>query len=116
MTLCGSMRTRIASGHSWSQHVVASALLGLVAFLVFNPIWECHDHMDDLRHLGSNGLLVIVLLMACAGISLLRSLCWFFLRALRVFPWNRPVFISSRSCAGKFLRTPAVDLPQPLRI
>jgi len=110
------MRTRATSGLSRSQHVVASALLGLVAFLVVNPIWECHDHMDDLRHLGSNGLLVIVLLMACAGISPLRSLCWFSLRALRVFSWNPPVFISSRSCAGKFLCTPAVDLLQPLRI
>ena len=60
------------------QHFVASVLLIMVvAFLVINPLWECHDNLDNLRHLGPHGILVVFLLFACAGITLFRSLCWF---------------------------------------
>lgn len=73
-------RTRL----SRCRRFVAFLLLVLVvAFLVVNPLWECHDHMDNLRHLGPHGMLMIFLLFACAGITLFRSLCWFSLSALR---------------------------------
>lgn len=59
------------------QRVVACFLLVMVVLLlVVNPLWESHDHMDNLRHLGPNGVLVMFLLFACAGITLLKSLAW----------------------------------------
>ena len=41
--------------------------------MVFDPLWECHDHLDNIRHLGAHGLLLILLIIACSGISLLKS-------------------------------------------
>lgn len=55
------------------QRIIAFLLLALVSFLVVNPIWECHDHLDNLRHLGPHGVLIILLMVALAGISLLKS-------------------------------------------
>ena len=48
-------------------------MLLLSFFLVLDPLWECHDHLDNLRHFGPHGALMIVLFVACAGILLLKS-------------------------------------------
>ena len=66
----------VAAGLSWKQRVIACLLLVLAVFLVINPLWECHDHLDNLRHLGPHGVLLILLLVACAGVSLIKSFLW----------------------------------------
>lgn len=58
---------------SLAQRFVAFLLTLLVAVLVFDPLWECHDHLDDIRHLGAHGVLLILLIIACSGISLLKN-------------------------------------------
>jgi hypothetical protein len=56
-----------------AQRIVAFLLSMLVIFLIIDPLWECHDHLDNLRHLGAHGILLILLVVACSGISLLKS-------------------------------------------
>ena len=59
------------------RRLLAGLLLVLVVVLLLvNPLWECHDHMDNLRHLGPHGILVLFLLFACAGMTLFRAVCW----------------------------------------
>lgn len=58
---------------SWKQRFIASLLLMLSLFLVFDPLWECHDHLDNLRHFGPHGALLFALIVACTGILLLKS-------------------------------------------
>lgn len=58
---------------SLAQRMIAFLLSVLMLVLVFDPLWECHDHLDDLRHLGAHGLLLVLLIIACAGISLLKT-------------------------------------------
>ncbi len=103
---------------SRAQRVIACLLLVMVvAFLVINPLWECHDHMDNLRHLGPNGVLMIFLLLACAGIGLLKSLCWFRLAGLRTLPVNLQLSVTHRLCARSILPSvSSADLLLPLRI
>lgn len=111
------MRAHAATGISLGQRIVACFLLALVVFLVVNPLWECHDHLDNLRHLGSNGFLLIVLLVACAGISLLKSLHWFSLNLLRGSLLLRPQsFSMSWQICDKLLCVLTGDLLLPLRI
>ena len=89
----------------------------VVAFLVVNPLWECHDHLDNLRHLGPNGVLLIILLVACAGITLFKSLCWFRLTGLRTLLQCSQLFGTHR-LYDRFM-LPSVfpaDLALPLRI
>ncbi len=61
---------------SWKQRIVALLLFVLLSLLVIDPLWECHDHLDNLRHLGPHGMLVVILVIACASISLLRVFQW----------------------------------------
>lgn len=107
-------RTRL----SRAQRIVACLLLVMVVvFLVVNPLWECHDHLDNLRHLGPNGVLLIILLLACAGITLFKSLWWFRLTGLRTLPLNLQLFGTHRLCArGMLASILPVDLLLSLRI
>jgi hypothetical protein len=74
MRKCGSIRIEDPATRSLAQRIIACLLLLFVVFMVVNPICECHDHMDNLRHLGSHGFLVTLLLVVCAGISLVKLL------------------------------------------
>ena len=100
------------------QRVVARVLLLMVvALLVVDPLWECHDHLDNLRHMGPSGILVIALLFACAGIMLFRSLCWSHLGGLRTLPFDPQLFSAPlpHACSA----APSIvsaDLLLPLRI
>ena len=96
--------------------MVACAMLAMVAFLVVNPLWECHDHLDDLRHLGPNGFLVIVLLVACAGIALLKSLHWFSLNKLCASLLSPQLFAIPRQACDTLRSILTGDLLLPLRI
>lgn len=69
----GKARRSASKLCSLAQRLVAFLLSLLVMVMVFDPIWECHDHLDNLRHLGPHGLLLIVLIIACAGISLIKT-------------------------------------------
>jgi len=107
-------RTRLSRG----QRIIACLLLVMVvAFLVVNPLWECHDHMDNLRHLGPNGILVMFLLFACAGISLFKSLRWCRPNGSRLLPLNLKLFATHLLHTHSLLLAifPA-DLLLPLRI
>lgn len=82
-----------------SRQIIAAGLLLVVAFIVVNPLCECYDHMDNLRHLGSHGILIVLLMVALAGISLLQSLHWFLLpfvsSIVLQLPWSCPIRIST---------------------
>lgn len=113
----GTMRTHLPAKLFLSQRIVACLLLALVAFVVVNPLWECHDHLDNLRHLGSNGFLLIILLVACAGISLLKPLHWFSLHLLRDSLSSPPQsFATPQQACDKLLCVLTGDLLLPLRI
>lgn len=84
MNMQGSTRTHSSTGLSRGQRWVACALLVFVVFLVVNPIFECGDRMDNVGHLGSNGFLLIALLIAWAGVLLLKSPRWISLNGLDV--------------------------------
>lgn len=103
---------------SRGQRIVACLLLVMVVgFLVVNPLCECHDHMDNLRHLGPNGVLMMILLFACAGITLFKSLRWFRVGVLRGLPLSPQLSATHRLYARNIL--PSVfspDLLLPLRI
>lgn len=68
-----SKRIARSAGLSWKQRIVACLFLPLSLFLVIDPLWECQDHLDNLRHLGPHGALMIVLIVACASVILLKS-------------------------------------------
>ncbi len=106
--------TRLSRG----QRVVACLLLVMVVgFLVVNPLWECHDHMDTLRHLGPNGILVMFLLFACAGITLFKSLRWCRPNGSRLLPLNLKLFAThQRHTHGLLPSISSADLLLPLRI
>lgn len=93
------IRTQSPAGLSKGQRLIALCLLLIVAFLVVNPICECHDHMDNLRHLSSHGFLMILLLLACAGIALTKALKWLGLQVLRVVLFRPPfLFLVGQRC------------------
>lgn len=113
----GTMKTRAQASLCLGQRIVACLLFAIVVFFVVNPVWECHDHMDNLRHFGSHhGFLVILLLVACAGISLLKSLRWFSLNLLRVSLFSPQLFAIPRQSCDKLRRILTGDLLLPLRI
>jgi hypothetical protein len=116
--LKGSIQTHSQTRSNWTQRVIACLLLVMVvAFLVVNPLWECHDHLDNLRHLGPNGVLLIILLFACAGITLFKSFCWFSLTGLRTLQLSPQLFRTHRLYARAMLPSVSpVDLLLPLRI
>lgn len=89
----------------------------VVGFLVVNPLWECHDHMDNLRHLGPNGILGMFLLFACAGITLFKSLRWCCPSGSRLLLLNLKLFATHRlHTCGLFPSISSADLLLPLRI
>lgn len=90
----------------FAQRTIAFLLLALVSFLVVNPIWECHDHLDTLRHLGPHGALIILLMVALAGVSLLRVPRWLLL----FVRWNIAGVIASVAVP----RPISADLSAPL--
>lgn len=67
------MRRSASSKRTFAQRLVAFFLSVLLVIMVVDPIWEIHDHLDDIRHLGAHGILLILLIVLCAGISLLKS-------------------------------------------
>jgi hypothetical protein len=69
----GKARRPASTMCSLAQRFVAFMLSLLIMVVVIDPIWECHDHLDDLRHLGPHGLLLFLLIVACAGISLIKT-------------------------------------------
>lgn len=116
MQRCRTSRTAFATTISWKQRIIACSLLMLSLFLVFDPLWECHDHLDNLRHFGPHGALMVVLVVACAGILLLKPksslgslLLPLIARILRPFALLQP---ASRSISTLAFAT----LPPPLRI
>ncbi len=114
----GSNQANSATRLSRTQRIVACLLLVMVVvFLVVNPLWECHDHMDNLRHLGPNGILMMFLLFACAGITLFKSLRWFRLGVLRSSPFS-PQFSTAHRLYGRDILPSAFfsDLLLALRI
>jgi len=114
----GSIQARSRTRINRGQRTVACLLLVMVvAFLVINPLWECHDHMDNLRHLGPHGVLIMILLFACAGLTFFKSLHWFGLGALRSLPLSPQLSATRRPDAHNIL--PSIfssDLLLPLRI
>lgn len=116
--LKGSIQAHSQTRSSRIQRVIACLLLVMVvAFLVVNPLWECHDHLDNLRHLGPNGVLLIILLLACAGITLFKSVWWFRLTGLRSLLPD-PELIDPRRTYELVIIPPVfpTDLVLPLRI
>lgn len=101
---------------SWKQRVIACLLLVLALFLVINPLWECHDHLDNLRHLGPHGVLLILLLVACAGVSLIKSFRWSALFLPGRMEATLASFAVSRRSAEYAVCAALSSLPPPLRI
>lgn len=116
MRALDSLRSLIASGHRSGRRIVAFMLLSVVAFLVVNPLWECCDHLDNLRHLGPHGTLMILLLVAVAGLSLLKTLRWVWLNLLSYWLKLSPSSFFVRSQPGHLRSALAIDIALPLRI
>jgi len=116
--LNGSIQAQFQARRSRGQKIVACLLLVMVVgFLVVNPLWECHDHMDNLRHLGPHGMLMILLLFACAGITLFKSCSSFRFIGLRTLPFNPQLLAMFRLHTGDILPLNfSDDLLLPLRI
>lgn len=116
--LTGLIPAHFRTRRSRDQRIIAGVLLVLVVvFLVLNPLWECHDHMDNLRHLGPHGMLMIFLLFACAGITLFQSCCLFRAAGLRTSllePQRSAAFILHTR--DTLLLIFSADLLVPLRI
>lgn len=116
MRLRAFIQAMMKGAYPFAQRFIAFLLLALVSFLVVNPIWECHDHLDTLRHLGPHGVLIIVLMVALAGVSLLKSPRWLLLFVC----WNMAGVIASLAIpriASATLLSPLVpESGPPLRI
>jgi hypothetical protein len=111
-----SNRTKLATLLSWKQWIVAWLLFGLLSLLVIDPLWECHDHLDDLRHFGPHGLLLVLLIVACAGISLLKSFQWLGLLLLSIIAGRlRPMIVLAGLSHGAPVAAFAAA-PPPLRV
>ena len=103
-------------GRIVARRIIAYLLLVVVSFLVFNPLWECCDHLDNLRHLGSNGILVILLLVAAAGLTLVKTLRWIWLSLVSFRLEISPSHMISRSLSANFQISLCIDPALPLRI
>ncbi|HKR27683.1 MAG TPA: hypothetical protein VJS11_09510 [Acidobacteriaceae bacterium] len=100
----------------FARRIIAFLLLALVTFLIVNPIWECCDHLDNLRHLGPHGVLLILLAVALAGISLLKSMRWL-LVSLRSSIADLIVLVAVPRLVFASLPSPlALETGPPLRI
>lgn len=111
-----NIRTHSPAGLSRGQQLIACVLLVFVLFFVLNPIFECHDHMDNLRHLGSDGFLVMLLMTACAGIALTKALRRIGIKTLRVVLMSPQFFIIQRQTCEKLPELFGCELPLSLRI
>jgi hypothetical protein len=111
-----SNRMKSAARLSWKQRIVALLLFVVSMFMVIDPLWECHDHLDNLRHLGPHGVLMILLVVACASVSLLKSFQWLGLILAAIIAGKlRPLTILRR--AFQAAPCPAfAATPLPLRI
>lgn len=110
------MQTITSVARSFARPVIAFLLLSLVTFTVLNPIWECTDHLDNLRHLGPHGVLVLLLAVALAGVSLLRTVRSLLVGFLALFAvYLEPSAILSPSAAVVFCSL-APESGPPLRI
>lgn len=116
MKLPSAIRAMLRDIVPAGRRVIAFLLLSLVTFLVVNPVWECQDHLDNLRHLGPHGVLIILLTAAVAALPLLKTAglllaCLFSATAL----WAECVAIL-RSAAVEAARPAAPLTGPPLRI
>lgn len=109
-------RIAIASRLSWKQRIVACSLLMLSLFLVFEPLWECHDHLDNLRHFGPHGALMIVLVFACAGVLLLKPKSGLALLLLPLIAGMLQPFAVGQPASRSISSLAFATLPPPLRI
>lgn len=107
---------RSTSGLSRGQRLIACCLLLLIVFMVVNPLCECHDQLDNLRHFGAHGLLVILLLVACAGTALTRALRSMDLESLGVLRMLPAALEAGQRVAHKLPRLLPYSLPLPLRV
>lgn len=116
MRMRAFIQVMLKGAHPFTQRTIAFLMLAMVSFLIVNPIWECHDHLDTLRHLGPHGVLIILLMVALAGISLLKSPRWLLL----FVRWNITGVIASLAIPlplSAELKSPLVPEPgPPLRI
>jgi hypothetical protein len=97
---------------------IAGLLLGLmITLLVLNPLWECHDRLDNLRHLGPHGFLVMFLLFACAGITLFQAIRWGRPGGSQLMPLHLNILASdARGLSHPVCSFVSADLVLPLRI
>lgn len=70
----GKTRHSAGRARTLAQRLIAIALSLLMVVMIADPLWEMHDHLDDLRHLGAHGVLLVLLIVLCSGISLLKSI------------------------------------------
>lgn len=112
----GTLRSDAPDRPSWVQRVIACLLMTLAVMVIVNPLWECHDHLDTLRHLGPHGVLVIMLMVAGAGLSLLKSMHWLWLSVLYSIRRTLLTYAVTPLASQKPLDFVTSDLPLPLRI
>ncbi len=110
------MRCGTPANPSWAQRLVACLLLSLVLFLVVNPVFECRDHLDNLAHLGSRGVLVTLLLVASAGTTLVKSVRWPWSRVVLSIQQGTPLIAIAWPRSNSRPTAAAFQLPLPLRI
>lgn len=101
---------------SWKQRILACLMLLLSLFLVLDPLWECQDHLDDLRHFGPHGALMIVLIVACAGILLLKSKNALGLLLLPLIAGMLQPLAAAHATTRSIASLAFATLPPPLRI
>ncbi|TCK75888.1 uncharacterized protein DUF1625 [Acidipila rosea] len=111
-----TLRSDAPDRPSWVQRIIACLLLTLAVTVIVNPLWECHDHLDSLRHLGPHGILVIMLMVACAGLSLLKSLRWLWLSMVCSVLQPSQTIVLGLVVSQKPLCALTSELPLPLRI
>jgi hypothetical protein len=116
MRMREAIQTMVKRAGSSARHIISFLLLTLVTFLVVNPIWECHDHLDNLRHLGPHGLLIILLTVAVAAIPLLKAACWLLIRFLDLVSMLMESVAVVRPISCGFAWAPLLDSGPPLRI
>lgn len=69
----GKTRSSAGRPRTLAQRLIAIGLFLLMVVVVADPLWEMHDHLDNIRHLGAHGVLLVLLIVLCSGITLLKS-------------------------------------------
>jgi len=99
---------------------LAGLLLAMVVVLLaIDPLWEYADHLDDLRHLGPHGILVVFLVLAWGCVTLFRTFRWLEPGQLRALDSTlpQPARRRWRSHSTDLLTLLWVDaVPLPIRI